>query len=570
MASYNNTWESYALASSRNVWVSAIFNPNTTNSYTYAADNTGNAFTLTGTDCIVSATVTQSYGSDRGLTFGECCSSQLKMTFYNPNTVLNVPASKLAYQNSVVQLWLGVKDDNGNFYTGSGWSHPSYMLLGAFYVDKVSSADGWKTVTIEAYDYLSKLNVPYKPTITFPATPNQIFNDIRSQYFTGTNTAVGYYPMNRGSTEVYPETELGAYLEGTVADYIGWLAGLIGTNAVMSPVGELRFKDPYYAGNADFKLNQDVQYMNGLNMQKKDAFVIHSLTSGTSENPITSGSGTGIAFSNPMMTQDILDGLLTAYNGFTYYPMSCEWRCYPEIFAGEGIKVQQADSNYYQTVILKQTISIEGGFKSVIDAFVNEEEVQLAVSPTEKAIQRVYGTMQQAIADATNTLRGANGGIFRITDNNDDGVNDGFIITDSAIATNVTRCIVANYEGIGLSNDGGATYTQAITHDGINASAITTGYLNAERIRVSGETLADYLDIGLNSDNKMQLTIGARDSNIRLAEVNDKLSFVDGDNNALLSLTTTTFDMETLQRFRLGNAQIVVQPNGSLSVVAYS
>ena len=565
---YNNSWEQYALAASRNVWVAAIFNPNNLHPTSYSADNTGDAFTITGADCIVNATVTQSFGSDKGLSFGECCLAELKIKFYNPNTVLSVPTSKLAYQNSVIQLWLGVKDDNGNFYSGTGWH--SYTLLGSFWVDKVSSADGWKTVSITAYDYLTKLNVPYSPSISFPATPNQIFADIRTQYFNGTATALGYYPKNRESAEVYPATQLAAYFDGTVTEYLGWLAGLIGANAVISPTLELQFVDPYHDTLANtFTVPLDWQYMNGVDWKSKQVFTISSLTSGTSENPITSGSGAGVSFVDPMMTQDILDDLLAEYENFQYYPVQCEWRCYPEIFAGDSICVEDENGNLCRTIIIKQTITIDGGFKSTIDSPANETEVQLATSPTEKSIQRVYNTLQQSIVNATNNLKGANGGIFRIVDNNGDGVNDGFVITDSALATQVARCIVANYEGIGLSTDGGATYTQAITHDGINASAITTGTLSAEHITVSGENLADYFDIGLNADNKMQLTLGSRDGNIRLAEVSDKISFIDGADNPLLSLTSTTFDMETLVRFRLGNAQIVVQPNGSLSVVPY-
>lgn len=569
MGAYNNQWESYGLAPSRNVWVGAIFNPNSVSSTTYSADNTGNAFTLTGKDAIKNLTITQTYGDENNFTFGVCNSAQLKMTVYNPSlTSLNISESKLVWQNSIVKVWLGVTDDSGNFYNQSGWTHPSYALQGVFFITNVSSDDGWQTINLEGYDYLSKMNVPYVPTISFPAKPLDIYRDIVFQYFNNSITSsAGYYKYNSASaTDADPDTKMDVFLDGTVADYIGWLAGLLGTNAKMLPNNVLCFSDPVSNSN-DFKLSREVQYLAGFNMKDTNPFVLQSITSGTSDNPITAGSGSGITYVNPMMTQSILEGIVSAYNGYTYYPMSCEWRCYPEIFAGQAIKVEQSDSLYYPTIILRQTITVDGGFKSTIEAKPTQTTVELSTSPTERKLNRMYSSLQESIINATNKLSGASGGIFRLTDNNSDGINDGFLITQDPTASAVTKCIVANYEGIGLSQDGGATYTQAITHDGINASAINTGYLNAERIRVSGETLSDFLDIGTNSQGKVQLTIGARDSAIRLAEVNDTIAFVDGADNQLMSMTSTTFDMGNMQRFRLGNVMFIIMPNGSLSLV---
>ena len=576
MAFYDNCWESVGLAPARNVWIGAIFNPNDPGTYDWAVDNTGNAFTLTGKDAIKSCTLVQEYGNSDGLTFGLCNSKQIKLTVYNPSlTTLNIPASKLVWQNSIVKVWLGVTDDNGDFYEEQSWGKGSYMLQGTFYVQEVSSTDGWKTIDLVGYDYLSKLNVNYEPSIPFPAKALDIYQDIVYQYFSAGNAwSIGYYRYHENQsvlspTDADPDTTMDAYLDGTVADYIGWLAGLLGTNAMMLPNDALYFSDPLPMGS-DFQLTRDIQYLMGCDFQDTEPFVLQSITSGTQESPITSGNGTGISFVNPMMTQSILDGLLTHYNRLTYYPLSCDWRCYPEIFAGDTIRVEGADNILYPTLIFQQTITVEGGMKSNIVSRPTIGKVEFSTSPTERKIERMYNSLSEAIAIATEKLSGAKGGVFRLTDNNNDGVNDGFLITQDPTATAVTKCIVANYEGIGLSSDGGATYTQAITHDGINADVINAGHINAERIQVSGETLADYLDIGLNTDGKMQLTIGARDSSIRLAEVNDKIMFVDGDGNALSSWTSTTFDMESLQRFRLGNVMFIVMPNGSLSLVGVS
>ena len=575
MSNVSAFWKSYSLAPSRNVFIGAVFNSPSVSSY-FAVNNEGNAFTLTGSDAIVSAKITQPFCSTTGLSFGEACTGELELVLANPAlTDLNIPESKLVWKNAQVAVYIGVTDDEGNFYTQANPQEWSNELMGRYYIYDVSSDDGWNTIQLKGYDYMSRLNVKYEPNISFPATPNDIYNDINGQYFYPNSGCFSrnYAPYTNTQTtnDVYPETQLAAYREGTVKDYLGWLAGLIGTNAIVVGEGELLFVRPYFDSTPsnNYQLAWNDQYMNGLDVKDTQPFVLNSITSGTEDNVLTSGTGTGVSFTNPLMTQAILDSLLSELKGFTYYPLSCEWRCFPPLKAGNAIYVQQANEVYYPTLMMNQVVTVDGGYKATIDAYQTAVDVAVAASPTEQALNRVYSNLQQAIKDATELLKGAKGGIFRLADSDGDGINDGFLLADSATATAVTRCIIANYEGIGLSQDGGNTYVNAITHNGINASAINTGQLNAERILVNGNTLSDYFDVGLNADDKIQITLGARDSNIRLAEVNDKISFIDGDDNPLLSLTSTTFDMESLSHFRLGNAQLIVQPNGSVSLVPY-
>lgn len=575
MSNVSAFWKSYSLAPSRNVFIGAVFNSPSVSSY-FAVNNQGTAFTLTGKDAIVSAKITQPYCSRKGLTFGEACTGELELVVANPAlTDLNIPESKLVWKNSVVVVYVGVTDDNGDFYEQQNPPEKSNELMGRFYIYDVSSDDGWNTIRLKGYDFMSKLDVKYEPNIRFPATPNDIYNDIHGQYFFPDSgcTMPWYYPYTSAtpSANLYPATQLENYVEGTVKDYIGWLAGLIGTNAIIVREGELRFVRPWFNStpSSNYQLAWDDQYMDGLNVLDTQPFVLNSLTSGTEDNVITSGTGAGVSFTNPFMTQAILDSLLVDLKGFTYYPLTCEWRCFPPLKAGNAIYIQQANDVYYPTLMMNQVVTVDGGYKATIDAYPTATDVAVAASPTEQALNRVYSNLQQAIKDATELLKGARGGIFRLTDSDGNGINDGFLLADSATATAVTRCIIGNYQGIGLSQDGGNTYINAITHNGINASAINTGQLDAERIRVNGNTLSDYFDVSPNADDKIQVTLGARDSNIRLAEVNDKFSFIDGDDNPLLSLTSTTFDMESLSRFRLGNAQLVVQPNGSISLVPY-
>src|SRR5690625_4097806 len=54
--------------------------------------------------------------------------------------------------------------------------------------------------------------------------------------------------------------------------------------------------------------------------------------------------------------------------------------------------------------------------------------------------------------------------------------------------TDPNRVVVYNSEGIGISDDGGQTFREAITADGFVLSAGAVGHLSANNIRIGSET----------------------------------------------------------------------------------
>ena len=86
--------------------------------------------------------------------------------------------------------------------------------------------------------------------------------------------------------------------------------------------------------------------------------------------------------------------------------------------------------------------------------------------------------LMAAIKRATELLNGANGGVFEILDENGDGINDAWVIR----SYDSQKFIKATRDGIGITLDGGKTYINAITNEGINANAITVGTIDADRI----------------------------------------------------------------------------------------
>lgn len=90
--------------------------------------------------------------------------------------------------------------------------------------------------------------------------------------------------------------------------------------------------------------------------------------------------------------------------------------------------------------------------------------------------------LQNAIDRATAAISGANGGYVKIKEV--DGKPTEILIMNAATEAQATKIWRWNLGGLAYSNDGGLTYSTAITQNGeIVADFITTGELNANRIK---------------------------------------------------------------------------------------
>lgn len=515
-----------ARARARQILIKALFNGTTE---------------LTGQN-LVDMTVTEAVSASDGLTMGSTISSKLTLS-------LKMPEDPLPLEGGWVEPWAG-------FYGAEG-----YCPLGKFYISKVESKGG--LVTVEAYDAFSKTEEEYVPTITMPAHPDAIVADICAQK---------HFTLDGESVLGIPSDVKIGYVEGTIRQYLGWIAGLAGKNARFNRKGELCFK---WYSTTNYSVAASLQYMSGLKKLTESDFVAQSITSGTSENTIVAGSGTGFSFENPFMTRDILDGIfesvIKSAGGIQYTPAQLKWRGDPSIEAGDVVRAEAKNGTPYTIYIMEQTLKIGGGFHSEIKCFgKSDAEIRFETSPQAKKLQQVYTNLQNAIKEATELLNGANGGIFEILDDNKDGVNDGWIIR----SVDKLRFIKATVDGIGITTDGGATYKEAMTTKGINASAITVGSLNAERIAVENydekdpTKLTDYIRFGNGT-----ITLGKGDSAIILKLENNQVAFYTPPTNEhpdgvrLARFTNSSFEIESLTdgQIRFANFGFIPRESGNLS-----
>jgi hypothetical protein len=531
---------------------------------------------------ILSLTVTEAVNASGGLSMGSTISSKLTMSLQMPETPLlldggfiapavgfagamvgtgasitpdgvltTTAAASLSADGTLVFAVTPALDSNGALVFTDGPLAIEYCPLGKFYITNAASKNDFKTIfEIVAYDGFCKTEVKYTPTIAMPNTAQAILEDIASQCnFTIASDLT--YPA--GTFELY---------DWTCREYIGYLAGLAGKNARFNRSGELTF---VWYTSVNCNITRDLQFMGGFKRLTSSDFMMQSITSGSSDNMLTSGTGVGISFENPLMTQEILDGIFAAVGRASYTPANLKWRGNPAIEAGDIVTAVDKDGMPHVVYVMEQTLKVSGGLRSEIKCYGDSEAaLSFDTAPQSKKLQRVYTKLQDAIKSATELLNGANGGVFEVTDENADGINDGWIIHSA----DGQKFIKANVNGIGITTNGGATYQQAMTADGINASAITVGSLHAERIAVENydendpAKLTDYIRFGEGT-----ITLGKGDSAIILKLENNQVAFYNTSGTRLGRFTNNSFEIENLEegQIRFENFGFVPRASGNLS-----
>ena len=158
-------------------------------------------------DNLISAKFTETL-ADNNITIGSAFSQSFELTMRMPDEAIPL---------------------TGAYFTAEASFESEWVPLGTFYVSTVSTNDDYKTVSITATDRMALLTDSYNPGISLPATQKAIIEDIAAQY-----------SLNLGSIS-YADATITQLYEGSVRDYLGWLAGLSGANARFDRNGKLTF-----------------------------------------------------------------------------------------------------------------------------------------------------------------------------------------------------------------------------------------------------------------------------------------------------------------------------------------
>lgn len=547
MYTLSNEFTAAAEARARQILVKALFN---TTTY------------ITGSN-IIDMTVTEAVNASGGLSMGATISSKLSMTLKMPevpialnggtvkpyvsfygvtapllpdiaaNGTLDISPTPTVDDDGTLFYSLTTEIDDSGTVSFFGEDTEEYCPLGKFYITEAASKDDFKSLfTLTAYDAFSKTEDKYIPTISMPNTAEAILSDIAGQCGFELSDDISF---SDGEFDLY---------DYTCRQYIGFFAGIQGKNARFDRKGKLTF---IWYKDYGYSVERSLQYMGGLKRLTSDDFNVQSITSGTDDNMFVAGNGTGISFENPFMTQETLDGIYSTVGSFSYTPAQLKWRGNPVVEAGDIIVADDKDGISRKIYVMEQTLKISGGLYSEIKCYgESEAAIHFNTSPQSKKIQQAYTKLQEAIRDATKLLNGANGGVFEVTDEDSDGINDGWIIHSA----DGNKFIKANVNGIGLTTNGGAEYRNAMTPDGINADAITVGHMSAERISVGDASLGDVFSVEADSEGHPVVTIGSSENDIKQKQTNDAITFVNGSEAQVAKFSVTGAEWSDFQEMR--------------------
>lgn len=431
--------------------------------------------------------------SNDGLQIGTSCMDEFRMEYRNNNSIPSL-------MNSEIHPYVGLVIPHENTGDVTVW-----IPLGVFYVTNTETNDDGRTYTITAYDGMQKFmgNVAWADIgitefpvnawtlLTAIATRFGVtvsYDDIVYQLLSSDDYVLyssdGFRLTVGGGVDANKNTAIAEPLEGTYREYIGWIAGLVGANAHMGRTGDLvisRYTDHGYS------IGRNVQHMGGAKINYGGAVTYTAIVSGTDSDPVYSSSRTGnaITYTNPFITTVELDRVCDALlgeDGITVTPCNVEWRSDPRIDAGDIVSVEGSDGNFYSVYVMDRTVTITGGLSETLNCY---GETEVSKSMNTSPIATKMASIEKKATEAENMAKQASDyinnthGTFRWIDNGD-GTNGGFTIYED----NDTAFLRCTAGGIGLSQDGGLTYTNAITKNGVTATNLNVRANGVSVLRV--------------------------------------------------------------------------------------
>lgn len=423
---------------------------------------------IRGVDGLISITLHEQLCDEERPMINCACSRYVEVEFFNSG----LPGG-VSLANSYIDTYMGVvTKDTGTAPVGSiepDTATVEYIWNGRFFISEIDR--GKLSTKVLAYDEFSKLNKQYVPTVT-KGVSGYSANDILIDVLTQCNftTAVGGIS---GYVQEIPEC--------TCRQMMGWLIGAysLGSNATMSRTNASNFSPSTlktqwtHKDDADHLVTDNEIYLGGL--ADGDTFTVNSVTTGTADNPIVVGSGTGIVGENPYLTQANATTIYNDVNGITFKPMTIEFRGNPAIDICDVLKVTSGGTSNY-CYVQRLTTTFNGGIKQKIECFGDSEfYYSTELSPTASQIKNAVSSMAQEIQQEIETAD--NGVITKILDL--DGSWKELVIAnnqDLSAATSVWRW---NINGLAHSTAySGGTYNFAVDMNGrIIANAIQTGIL---------------------------------------------------------------------------------------------
>ena len=194
----------------------------------------------------------------------------------------------------------------------------------------------------------------------------------------------------------------------TIIEAISVLAAYCGKNAVMDKDGKLRL---VWYTDAGLTISPS-RFADPLEMDEEDTFINRLDCTIDDEHSVSAGTGVGIYFSCPGMTQERITVLYNRIKGFTYRAAKLNWRmAQPDVEAGDLVRVMDNAGNAYVIPLMDYEFNCDGGFYGTIQSKGKTEQEQDTgyKGPLQTKVDRTYSDListKQVITDKITAFEG--------------------------------------------------------------------------------------------------------------------------------------------------------------------
>ena len=296
---------------------------------------------------IANCTYSASIGGSDALTIGGVTAAMVTLTINQ----------EVAWRDKTIVVSVGAEVDGAI----------QYVPLGTFAVTDCKQAEG--TTTITAYDaaYYA-LGSTYVPNVSSGATVTAVLSDVATQC----GLTLATLPAAASTTSV-----VGDLTGKTCRDMVGYLAALVGCNALIDRDGKLAlrwFSDSGQSYSPSDYYNAGLSIDGASTLACIQATVDVTTTDADGNTSVTTntytagGTGVGVTIQNPYMTQAILDAVWTSIGGLAYTVGSCDIFHGLLTEPGDLVTITDKAGVAHTLAVMSLTMTIDGGCKTTLRA----------------------------------------------------------------------------------------------------------------------------------------------------------------------------------------------------------
>ena len=285
---------------------------------------------------VVSINLQQSIQQEATFTIGNTISSSLNLTFLHNDIETS--------DREIINLEIGLLANTDY----------EYIPLGIYNIDLCNSND--TTTNITAYDNMVKFDISYEENNSQP-TVHSIIN--RLSELTGVEFA--------GTLSNYTNYSLLSLSSYTCREVLGFVAGVLGCNAIIDRQGKFKFIG---ISNAPSLTITSENYFNYAKQSKlyKISKIVNEVEGKIQEKGSLTDDTVCLYVYNPLVNETILQSLYNKFYDFSFLPFELSWSGDLSLDLGDSIQIVDKKGNSLIQPILSQIFTYTGGLSSVIQS----------------------------------------------------------------------------------------------------------------------------------------------------------------------------------------------------------